>query len=46
MSDVMKGMKKSAGVGVSIPLWDAVINLSFLVNEKRFAFSFWSGEEN
>lgn len=46
MSDVMKGMKKSVGIGLSIPLWDVAVNLSYLVNEKRFAFSFWSRDEN
>ena len=46
MSDVMKGMKRSVGIGVSIPLWDAAIHLSYLMNEKRFAFSFWSRDEN
>lgn len=41
----MKGMKKSAGVGVSIPFWGALLNLSYLVNEKRFVFSFWAGDD-
>ena len=39
--DVWKSSRSCLGVGISVPLFgSAVVDLNYLINQKRFAFSF------